>query len=41
MYDGRIVTELAGDDITEEALVAAALNITSPDGDTAPEALPA
>ncbi len=27
MYDGRVVKELAGDEITEEALVAAALNI--------------
>ena len=27
MYDGAIVTELEGDAITEEALVAAALNI--------------
>ncbi|MDB5541559.1 MAG: sugar transporter ATP-binding protein [Devosia sp.] len=30
MYDGRIVTEFSGDAITEEALVAAALNITKP-----------
>ncbi|HWA18382.1 MAG TPA: sugar ABC transporter ATP-binding protein [Devosia sp.] len=29
MYDGRIVTELAGDEATEERLVSAALNITS------------
>ena len=40
MYDGRIVTEFSGDAITEEALVAAALNITKP-VETAPEALPA
>ncbi len=31
MYDGRIVTELAGSAITEEALVSAALNITAPE----------
>ncbi|KFL32160.1 sugar ABC transporter ATP-binding protein [Devosia riboflavina] len=31
MYDGRIVTELAGDEATEERLVAAALNIRSTD----------
>jgi ribose transport system ATP-binding protein len=31
MYDGRIVTELTGDAITEEALVSAALNITAPE----------
>mgnify|MGYP001085506962 CR=1 FL=1 len=30
MYDGRIVTEFSGAAITEEALVAAALNITRP-----------
>ncbi len=29
MYDGRIVTEFSGADITEEKLVAAALNITA------------
>ncbi len=40
MYDGRIVTEFSGDKITEEALVAAALNITKP-LEAAPEALPA
>ena len=31
MYDGRIVTELTGSAITEEALVSAALNITAPE----------
>jgi ribose transport system ATP-binding protein len=31
MYDGRIVTELTGTAITEEALVSAALNITAPE----------
>ena len=41
MYDGRIVTELVGDDITEEALVAAALNITTPVTGKAQEAQPA
>jgi ribose transport system ATP-binding protein len=40
MYDGRIVKELAGDNITEEALVAAALNITTADAAPA-EAVPA
>jgi ribose transport system ATP-binding protein len=30
MYDGRVVTELAGEEITEEALITAALNITTP-----------
>jgi ribose transport system ATP-binding protein len=30
MYDGRVVTELAGEAITEEALITAALNITAP-----------
>jgi ribose transport system ATP-binding protein len=40
MYGGRIVTELRGDAIGEEAIIAASLNITTP---TAParEALPA
>ena len=43
MYDGRIVTELVGEAITEEALVAAALNIATPraEASAAPEALPA
>ncbi len=27
MYDGRVVTELAGEALTEEAIVAASLNI--------------
>jgi ribose transport system ATP-binding protein len=27
MYDGRIVRELAGDEITERAIIAGALNI--------------
>ena len=27
MYDGRVVTELEGDAITEEAIVGAALNL--------------
>ena len=40
MYDGRIVTELTGDAITEEALISAALNITTPT-QAAPEAQPA
>jgi ribose transport system ATP-binding protein len=40
MYDGQIVTELEGAAITEEALVSAALNITTP-VQPAPEALPA
>ena len=31
MYDGRLVTELSGSAITEEALVSAALNITAPE----------
>jgi ribose transport system ATP-binding protein len=30
MYDGRVVTELVGSTITEEALISAALNITTP-----------
>lgn len=29
MYDGRVVTELRGDELTEQAIVAAALNIQS------------
>jgi ribose transport system ATP-binding protein len=41
MYDGRIVTEFSGDAITEEALVAAALNITKPIDTPAREAVPA
>ena len=41
MYDGRIVTEFSGDAITEEALVAAALNITRPADAPAREAVPA
>ena len=41
MYDGRIVTEFSGDAITEEALVAAALNITRPIDAQAREAMPA
>ncbi|HHY51498.1 MAG TPA: sugar ABC transporter ATP-binding protein, partial [Alphaproteobacteria bacterium] len=40
MYDGRIVKELAGAAITEEALVAAALNITTAEAAPA-EAVPA
>ncbi len=40
MYDGRVVTELSGEAITEEALITAALNITTPvEHDTAREAL--
>ena len=30
LYDGRIVRVLEGDDITEHAIVASALNITTP-----------
>jgi ribose transport system ATP-binding protein len=41
MYDGRVVTELAGNAITEEALISAALNITVPTGEAAREAVPA
>ncbi len=41
MYDGRIVTEFSGAAITEEALVAAALNITRPAEALAREAVPA
>lgn len=41
MYDGRIVTEFSGDAITEEALVAAALNITKPADAPTREAVPA
>jgi ribose transport system ATP-binding protein len=41
MYDGRIVTEFSGAAITEEALVAAALNITRPADTQAREAVPA
>lgn len=41
MYDGRIVTEFSGSAITEEALVAAALNITKPAEMPAREAVPA
>ena len=44
MYDGQIVTELEGSAITEEALVSAALNITTPvqtSSPAAPEALSA
>ena len=41
MYDGRIVTEFSGAAITEEALVAAALNITRPAEAPAREAVPA
>jgi ribose transport system ATP-binding protein len=41
MYDGRIVTEFSGAAITEEALVAAALNITRPAGAPARETVPA
>ncbi len=36
MYDGRIVTELSGDDITEQRLVSAALNIAPAEGMVAP-----
>jgi ribose transport system ATP-binding protein len=38
MYGGRIVTELGGEAITEEAIISASLNITQP---SAREALPA
>ena len=41
MYDGRIVTEFSGGAITEEALVAAALNITKPVDAVEREAVPA
>jgi ribose transport system ATP-binding protein len=41
MYDGRIVTEFSGAAITEEALVAAALNITRPTEMPTREAVPA
>jgi ribose transport system ATP-binding protein len=41
MYDGRIVTEFSGSAISEEALVAAALNITRPVDEPAREAVPA
>jgi ribose transport system ATP-binding protein len=40
MYGGRIVTELTGDAISEEAIIAASLNITTTD-QGAREALPA
>ena len=40
MYGGRIVTELRGDAISEEAIIAASLNITTPVA-PAREALPA
>jgi ribose transport system ATP-binding protein len=40
MYDGRVVTELSGAAITEEALITAALNITTPSAEPAREALP-
>src|SRR5690606_16298519 len=41
MYDGRIVAELSGGEITEEALISAALNITTPRPAVAQEAQPA
>jgi ribose transport system ATP-binding protein len=41
MYDGRVVTELVGSAITEEALISAALNITTPTTAPAREAVPA
>jgi ribose transport system ATP-binding protein len=41
MYDGRVVTELSGSAITEEALITAALNITAPVPEPVRETQPA